>query len=125
MDGTTYVVLEAHARCATLYLRGPLSAACLERAVALCGALPPAVSDLRIDARALDADDDWTAAALRAVVRAWHATACDDGPARGAVTISLQDRSRDETASGHFPGDPRDIPAAPSAGRLNSQVHSP
>lgn len=103
MLGTLYVVLEAHARCATLYLQGPLDAEAAERALTLCGALPPAIRDLRIDARGLDLGDALTAAALRAVVRTWHLTGADQAAARGVVTISLQDRGLGETRSGHVP----------------------
>lgn len=102
MDGALHVVLEAHVRCATLYLRGPLTDAVLRRALALCGALPPAVCDLRIDARGVDALDAWSTAALRALARAWRVTGAFAEP-RGAVTISLHDRGAHETRSLDLP----------------------
>lgn len=103
MDGTMYVVLEAHARCATLYLRGPLTHAVLERAVALCGALPSAVGDLRIDARGVDAADAWVSAGIGAIARAWRAPGGLADPPRGAVTISLHARGPAETGSSDVP----------------------
>lgn len=103
MEGTLYVVLEAHARCATLYLRGALTHAVLDRALVLCGALPPAVRDLRIDARAVDGAGEWVSAALGAVAQAWRATGMLADQPRGVVTISLHGRGQDETGSSEVP----------------------
>ena len=103
MASTVFVVLEAHARCATLYLRGSAEPAALERAVALCGALPPAVRDLRIDARGLPAHDAWTHAALAGIVAAWRSMRGDDALPAPAVTISLHDRGQSETGAGEVP----------------------
>ena len=114
-QGTLFVVLEAHARCATLYLRGPLDAAAVERAVALCGALPPAVRALRVDARHLPVHDPWTHTALRGIVAAWRSTrddADDLGEAPAAVTISLQGCGIGETGSRQLPGALEDSRAA-------------
>lgn len=103
MPGTVFVVLEAHARCATLYLSGSFDPAAAERAVRLCAALPADVSDLRVDARALAREDVHAHASLHAVVRAWR-DAREGGARSTLVTISLQDRAPAETGSGQLPG---------------------
>ena len=118
-QGTLFVVLESHARGATLYLRGPLDAAAVERAATLCAALPPQVRALRIDGRGLPVADPWTRTALRGIVAAWRSTRphlvdVTDAEAaeRGAVTISLHDCAVGETRSGQLPGATEDPRAA-------------
>ena len=103
MASAVFVVLEAHAHCATLYLRGSVQSAALERAVALCGALPPAVRDLRIDARELPADDARTHLVLAGIIAVWRSMRADDALPLPAVTISLQDRGPCETRFGEVP----------------------
>jgi hypothetical protein len=103
MASAVFVVLEAHAHCATLYLRGSVQSAALERAVALCGALPPAVRDLRVDAREVPAGDTRTHAALAGIVSAWKSMRDGDALPLPAVTISLRDRGRRETRCGEVP----------------------
>lgn len=113
---TLYVVLEANARCAVLYLRGPLHSATLERAVVLCAALPPQIAELRIDARDVPLMDPGTHAGLRALVGAWRSSR-DGGPSRSLVTISLHDRALVETGSGQLPRTIQSIemPLSPAA----------
>jgi len=110
MDSAVFVVLEAHARCATLYLRGSVEPAALDRAVALCGAMPPAVRDLRIDARELPAHDAATHAALAGIAAAWQSMRGHVSLPAPAVTISLHDRESRETR-------PIEVPVATDGSR--------
>jgi hypothetical protein len=103
MESAVFVVLEAHAHCATLYLRGSVQPAALERAVMLCGALPPAVRALRIDARDLPVHDVLTHGTIAGIVSAWRSMRIDDALPTPAVTISLQDRGPRETRLGEVP----------------------
>jgi hypothetical protein len=102
MSGSLFVVLESHARCATLYLSGRIGPAEFERAIALCSALPAEVTDLRIDARAMALEEASRHPGLRALVATWRdSRECSPQPA--VVTISLHDRAPSETGSGHYP----------------------
>ncbi|HYD54971.1 MAG TPA: hypothetical protein VEA99_20210 [Gemmatimonadaceae bacterium] len=112
MDGTWFVVLEAHGHCATLYLQGELETREAERAVTLCAALPPAVRTLRIEARGVSPENRALMATVRALEMLWTTTrepADRPGPggarAPVVVTISLHDRADAVTGSGQRPGD--------------------
>jgi hypothetical protein len=122
MDGTWFMVLEAHARSATLYLRGAPGAREWEQAVTLCTALPPDVRHLRIEARGVPAEHPALAVLLRALRRRWVATRVGHGGASAVVTVSLHDRGEGVTAHGQDADDR--CGALPDAGAAIPQTRS-
>jgi hypothetical protein len=132
MEGTWFVVLEAHAAGATLYLHGELGAREAENAVSLCAALPPGVERLRIDARGVPRDDDTLRTIVHTLTQLWALTRDEGRGARAgerrasSVTVSLHDRAEAVTRPGQHPGDSSE-PAArtPSALTPPSSIPGP
>lgn len=125
MNGRCFVVLEAHARSATLYLQGELAPPEIDRAVALCASLPSEIASLRIDARGVPGAN----AALHTIVgtleHLWAITrgrridghailAAAKGASPCVVTLSLHDRAEPVTGSGQYPGDQTRLLATPA-----------
>lgn len=125
MNGRCFVVLEAHARSATLYLQGELAPAEIDRAVALCASLPREIATLRIDARGVPAANVALHTIVGTLEHLWAVTrgcridgqavlAAASGSSPCVVTASLHDRAEPVTGSGHYPGDRTRLLATPA-----------